>query len=144
MLPRLNLRLTCDGVPVIGTVPGVFMRIPHPKPPARFLGRRPSLHPARPQPPPRRYLLTCTSWRHYQNEDPANEFRPRTASNHPSCAANLLATMMVNCLTNVWNSTCRPTWSSFFLLLLHQSSFFCLTFLSDRRGERDLAPRLLH
>ena len=30
-----------DGVPVIGTVPGVFMRIPHPKPLARFLGRRP-------------------------------------------------------------------------------------------------------
>ena len=50
MLPRLDLRLTCDGVPVIGTVPGVFMRIPHPKPLARFLGRRPSLHLARPQP----------------------------------------------------------------------------------------------
>ena len=29
-----------DGVPVVGTVPGVFMRIPHPKPLARFLGRR--------------------------------------------------------------------------------------------------------
>ena len=28
--------------------------------------------------------------------------------------------------------------------LLPQSSFFCLTSLSDRRGERDLAPRLLH
>ena len=49
----LLLSLTCDGVPVIGTVPGVFMRIPHPKPLARFLGRRPSLHPARPQPPHR-------------------------------------------------------------------------------------------
>ena len=58
-----------------------------------------------------RNLTSRTSWRHYQIEDPANLLRPRTAPNHPRCAADPLATMMVNCLTNVWNSTCRLTWS---------------------------------
>ena len=31
MLPRLDLRLTCDGVPVIGTVPGVSHADPTPQ-----------------------------------------------------------------------------------------------------------------